>query len=188
MLALLALVLFSCKNKDEKHNTNQEKTLDHPNNIVDLDTGRNKPLIITENSFMEFMIGDTINSNSKNLKKEIQQNGEGSFPGYALLDSKGEEIGFIFPKNNNDNIIGIIQISSSEYQTKAGISVGSTYEDLKNKYPNLETHGSEIESRTSSIVGGLSFQLDVYFNTYQIDESKIKPSTRIIKINILGTP
>lgn len=188
---IFILVISSCKNKSAKPHpdriTTTEKDIENRDKISDLKTEDDQLFLITKNSFMGFKIGDTINSTSNNLKTEIQKNGEGAFPGYALLDTNGKKIGFVFPKFNTDNIIGSIEINSPDYQTKEGIAVGSTYKDLKSKYPNLETHGSEVESRTSSQVDGLSFLLDIYFNTYQIDESTIKPSTKIMKISILGS-
>lgn len=141
-------------------------------------------LIINENSFLGFKIGDKIISESKNLKKNKQENGEGSFWGYEIFNDKGEKVGFIFPKHNDKRVINIIEINSPEYKTKSGIGVGSTYQDLKNKYPNIETHGSEVESRTTSNVEGMYFELDARFNTYEIDESKIKSTTKITKITL----
>lgn len=191
ILTIISAMLLSCKEKSIKKQTDQvtinEKKVEEKNNTTDLKKERNKSHIITESSFLGLKIGDSINLKSKNIKKETQENGEGFFPGYVLLDDNGKRVAFIFPKYKTDNIIGIIEISSPNYKTKEGISIGSTYEDLKKHYPNLETHGSEIESRTNSRLGGLSFLLDTYFGTYEIDESKIKPSTKIKRISILGT-
>ncbi|MCL7765289.1 hypothetical protein MPF19_17845 [Polaribacter sp. Z014] len=182
ILTIISVIFFSCKEKSIKKQTDQGTI-----NETEVEEKNNKSLIITENSFLGLKIGDSINLKSKNIKKETQENGEGFFPGYVLLDDNGKKIAFIFPKHKTDNIIGRIEISAPNYKTKEGISIGSTYEDLKKYYPNLETHGSEIESRTNSRVGGLSFLLDTYFGTYEIDESKIKPSTKIKRISIRGT-
>lgn len=181
-LILISVFFLSCKEKNIKKQTTTTTITKQP--VIEK---KEKSHIITENSFLGLKIGDTINLASKNIKIATQENGEGSFPGYVLLDNNRNKIAFIFPKHNTKNIIGSIEISSPNYKTKEGISIGSTYEDLKKHYPNIETHGSEIESRTSSRVGGLSFLLNASFNTYKIDASKIKPSTKIKKINILGT-
>lgn len=142
---------------------------------------------IIEDSFLGFTIGDSIHVKSDNIKKTFQKSGEGSFVVYSILNEKGDAIGAIIPSYDNDQIIGSIEISSPDYKTKEGIHVGSTFIELKNTYPDIETHGSEIESRTTSRVGGLFFLLDVYFSSYIIDESEIAPSTLVKKIYIQGS-
>ncbi|MEZ7498169.1 hypothetical protein QO200_05390 [Flavobacterium sp. Arc3] len=187
ILVMAFTVFSSCKEKDQKQETTpeqmeQESSKDYI--AADLQNGEINTNLITENGFMGFEIGDKIDPKSKYLKKSVQRNGEGSFDGYAILDNDGDEIGFIFPKYENKEDIGMIEISSPKFKTKNGIGVSSTYQDLMKTYPTIETHGSEIESRTNSTIGNMSFQLDVPFATYTIDESKIKPSTTILKISI----
>ncbi|MCR1027034.1 hypothetical protein NQT66_19615 [Cellulophaga baltica] len=191
LIFIITAILSSCKdgrtgNQLKKTDT-PEKEIKSINEKNNLKSDNNKQLLITENSFLRFTIGDSVNLESKNLNKIVQQTGGGSFTSYSILDENGKEIGTILPKFNDDKIIGTIEVTSKEYKTKEGIAIGSTYQDLKRHFPNLKTHGSEIESRTTSNAGGLSFLLDAYFNAYQIDESKIKPSTEIKKISIKGT-
>ncbi|WP_303317327.1 hypothetical protein Q4Q34_01400 [Flavivirga abyssicola] len=187
-IIIALIVLSSCKDTEKEKNTipveKIESDISNNNKSPDVQTRDTNRFIISEDGFMGFKIGGEIDSKSKYLKKSVQKNGEGSFNGYILLNDNGDEIGFIFPKYDNKKIINMIEISSSKYKTKEGISIGSTYQDLKNHYPNIETHGSEIESRTTSKTGNLSFLLDIAFNTYEIDESKIKPLTKIKKITI----
>ena len=153
IILLVAIIFISCKEKTPKQESNTIKTTKKEVLV-------NDKYLIYNNSFLDFKPGDTIPVNSKNIIKDIQKNGEGDFKGYTLLNDAGEKIGFIFPKHDNSQIIQMIEISSSDYKTDKGISIGSTYEELKNKYPTIETHGSEIESRVSSRVGDLSFLLD----------------------------
>lgn len=165
--------------------TTEEVKEDLPNEELE-----NKYLL-TEDGLSNISIGDLVKQHEQHLKKAVQENGEGSFPGYDLLDDNQEKIGFVFSKDDNNtykegDLIGYIEIYSPLYKTKEGIGVNSTFADVKKAYPNAETHGSEIEGRTSSSIGGLSFRLDTYMSTYEIDESKIKPSTKIIDVGILG--
>lgn len=147
--------------------------------------------LITENGLVNIKIGDTIIQHKKYLKKAVQENGEGDFPGYDLLDENQEVIGFVFSDDDNNtykenDLVGSIEIYSPLYKTKEGIGVNSTFENLKKTYPQAKTNGSEIEGWTSTNLGGLSFRLDAYFNTYEIDETKIKPSTKVVHIGIWG--
>lgn len=144
--------------------------------------------LITETGVMGFEIGETIDLSSKNIKKSTWETGEGSFPGYALLDDNGEEVGFIFPQYKDETKINMIQLSSSKYKTKEGLGVGSTFADLKKLHPTIETHGSEVEGSTGSTLGGLGFKLDIYFWSHEIDESQIPASTEVVQIYIQGKP
>lgn len=142
--------------------------------------------LITESGLSFITIGGAISDYSKHLKESVLENGEGSFPGYDLLDENQETIGFVFAKHDDENLVGQIEIYSPLYKTKEGIGINSTFADLKMAYPEGKTYGSEIESRTSMEVGELSFRLDVYFSTNEVDESKIKPSTKVLQISVNG--
>ncbi|UZO80040.1 hypothetical protein NBT05_13920 [Aquimarina sp. ERC-38] len=191
ILLLTLTVFYSCKEtqkQPEKEGTEviePKISTDAVDNLKDSKIDTTEKTTITQNGFYGFKIGDKINLKSKNLQESVRKNGEGSFLGFDLMDDKGEKIGFILSEPDNQEIIKVIEISSSKYKTNKGIGIGSTYQELKNQYPDIETHGSEIESRTTSKVGNLYFQLDTAFNTYEIDESKIKPSTLITSIFLL---
>ncbi|MCP4438230.1 MAG: hypothetical protein GY810_04735 [Aureispira sp.] len=150
------------------------------------DLSSDNKFLITASGLSFIKIGALISDYPKHLKEGVLENGEGDFPGYDLLDENQEKIGFVFPKHDDESLVGPIQIYSPLYKTKEGIGIGSTFAELKKAYPNRETHGSEIESRTSTEVGGLSFRLDAYFSTHKIDESTIKLSTKILQISISG--
>lgn len=184
-LAILTLGFFSCKESSKNEKTLEDIEITNetsqPNSIVK----KIDDCEIRQSGFMGLEIGEEIASNPQNLKKDIQENGEGSFSGYTILNKEGEKIGFVFPNAKDSATIGIIEISSPNYTTEKDIKIGSTYEELKNAYPNIETHGSEIEGRTHAIAGNLWLRLDAYFTTYNIDELKIKPNTKIKKILIV---
>lgn len=141
--------------------------------------------IINENSVEGIKIGDTFIDHSDKFKRATQENGEGTFEGYNIMDKNANVIGFAFADKSDKSKIVMIEITSSKYKTNEGIAVGSTFGEVKEAYPNSETYGSEIESRTSVKAGNYYFLLEnIAFNTYKVDESKIKPSTKIKIITI----
>ena len=199
LLGMISLVAFSCKNNTKnvaKANANTEIVEDEEDEEMeddeeDLEDAEDTeyeedPMTISEYGFMGMTPGDEINTASKNLRKAIQKNGEGDFVGYELLDDKGKVIGFLFPDEEGESVIDMIEVNVKGYTTQENIGVGSTYKDLKSAYPDIEVHGSEVESETSVEVGGLLFILDAYFNTYEVDESKIAPTTKVKQIFIRG--
>lgn len=196
IIGILGIISCNQENKAPETQTTSDSTTiatvpaEDPKKDLPNEELENKYLL-TEEGLTNIKIGDLVKQHEQHLKKAVQENGEGSFPGYDLLDDNQEKIGFVFSKDDNNtykegDLIGYIEIYSPLYKTKEGIGVNSTFADVKKAYPNAETHGSEIEGRTSSSIGGLSFRLDTYMSTYEIDESKIKPSTKIIDVGILG--
>ncbi|WP_053981930.1 hypothetical protein [Marinagarivorans algicola] len=203
MLTVAATTLIACKAQEPAPvmNTAIEQKATADAKILELKVAKIqepevKPAVVTvkptsqvfieNDGILGFKIGATIDVESKNLKKSVQENGEGDFEGYLLLDNSGEEIGFVFADHKHKNIIKMIEINSPKYTTKEGITIGTTYQEFKAMYPHSIAHGSEIEGRTHSQVGNILYQWDVYFGHYNIDQSKIKPSAKIIRMMIQG--
>ena len=120
------------------------------------------------------------------FKKAILETGEGEFNGYEILDSLTKKRD-AFLHVSDDSLINHIEIFSPKYKIIEGIGVNSTYGELINAYPNIETHGSEIEARVHSTIGNISFRLDVESTYYNIEDDNdlvLKPSTKIIGVVI----
>ena len=120
------------------------------------------------------------------FKKAILETGEGEFTGYEILDSLTKKRD-AFLHVSEDSLINHIEIFSPKYKIIEGIGVNSTYGELINAYPNIETHGSEIEARVHSSVGNINFRLDVestYHNIENDNDLVLKPSTKIISVVI----
>ena len=162
------------------------------NNEIKLDS----QYLITENGFiMEgtlFEIGGLIKE-SKNVLKTVIQTGEGDFNCFEILSDSGEKMARIYcledlyqNKMIEPYTISSIEIISTKFKTSMGFGVGSIYRDLKEAFPILETHGSEIESRTYSSyrTSRISYRLNIEFNSYYIDESLIDPSCKVIMVHI----
>ena len=131
-----------------------------------------------------FQIGNLLQKDSENLVSFVKKTGEGNFNAIRAIDEKRKEIA-ILHLDTNDRI-KLIEVTDSRYKTDKGIGIGNTFEQIKVAYPDSETHGSEIEGRTTVSVRGMSFLLDAYFNTYKINEKQIKPSTKIKEVVIKG--
>lgn len=119
-------------------------------------------------------------------KKTILETGEGDFTGYEILDSLTKKRD-AFLHVSEDSLINHIEIFSPKYKIIEGIGVNSTYGELINAYPNIETHGSEIEARVHSTIGNIGFRLDVestYYNIENDNDLVLKPSTKIISVVI----
>ena len=120
------------------------------------------------------------------FKKAILETGEGEFTGYEILDSLTKKRD-AFLHVSEDSLINHIEIFSPKYKIIEGIGVNSTYGELINAYPNIETHGSEVEARVHSTIGNISFRLDVESTYYNIEDDNdlvLKPSTKIIGVVI----
>lgn len=186
-LSLVLFIFTGCKQRTETIQSQEEISETSDNEVSTEGNESVDFLSIRPDGVLNVSLGDRLDQ-FENLNKTIQQSGEGSFTVYEIYDPNGNNIGFARPSRSNPNEIGSIEITSSNFKTDKGIGVGSTFQDLKNAYPNSETHGSEIESRTTSSVGGLSFLLDAYFNTFSIDETLIDKNTKVKRVIINNYP
>ncbi|PQJ80138.1 hypothetical protein [Polaribacter porphyrae] len=182
LIMLLTLASFtSCKN--QKKTSNQLASNYDNTSYVDFEI--DAKYLITEVEVDGVKVGDSYKSHSKRLEKIDNKNGKEIFKRFNLLNKDDEKIGFVYINSFDKKSINKIEITSPKYKTDKGIGVGSTFEEVKENYPNSETHGSEIEGRTTLMAGDYHFLLEgVFFNSYQIDESKINPSTKIKMITI----
>ncbi len=151
---------------------------------VNIDSITKDLILIKEHSFYKISPGDSIVSHKKKLKKEELKNGEGDFNVYTLYGEKNSKLAIIHPDPVKKGLIRSIEIISREAKTEDGISIGMTFGDLIKKYPEIVVHGSEIEGRTYANHGNISYLLNVYFNTYKVEKSKIKRTATIKSITI----
>ncbi|WP_439130158.1 hypothetical protein [Polaribacter sp.] len=139
--------------------------------------------LITEVEVDRVKVGDSYKTHKNKLKVAAIENGEDFFNVYDLYNSNNEKIALVYMDPYDPKTINTIAILSPKYKTEKGIGVGSTFKEIKETYPECEVHGSEIEGRTVVMVGDYHFLLEgVFFDSYIVDESKIKPSTRIKEV------
>jgi hypothetical protein len=141
---------------------------------------------ITAMGYRGIILGDAIKKHGAYVKKSTMNTGEGSFEVYKITDKENNPAGYLMADSKNKLLVGSITVESTKARTEEGIKVGSTFKDLLKAFPNIEVHGSEIESRTYAKAGNLSYRLDVANNTYEVDKAKIKPTTKITEIVISG--
>lgn len=180
----LPMIFLSCgiiqKTPDNKENYTNE-IIAESQHYVRTDS---LDYLISKTSFMGISLGDKISENSDILQKGVYKCGEGDFDVYYIINENGEQIGHIYPENENEPTVDNITISSPLAYTKEGIRIGSCYKDICKVLTGFEVHGSEIESRTHVSDGNFRYRLDIYFNTYDVDSDEIPEETKIIEIYI----
>ena len=139
-------------------------------------------LHITKNSFDGIKIGSKIASH-KNLKKNILKTGEGDFESYIIQDANAQELGYLLPDPKNSKLVGDIVITTENASTQKGSTyVGITFKTLKEIFPKIEVHGSEIEGRTHASANGIMYRLNVENVDYNINIKKVPNTAKVIEI------
>lgn len=182
LVFLLALIAFtSCFHKKKKFNN---LAILYKNNIYQ-ETEVDTQYLITEVEVDGVKVGDSYKTHKRKLKKISQEEQYKFYRDFDLYNKKKEKIGYVYLDPFDKKSIKTIEIISPKYTTDKGIGVGSTFYEVREKYPTSETHGSEIEGRTTVMVGDFHFLLEnVFFNSYNVNESKIHPSTPIKMITL----
>jgi hypothetical protein len=139
---------------------------------------------ITSTGFRGIEVGDAIAKHGDYIKKTKLKTGEGSFDAYEIKDFENNPAGYFLPDPKNKLLVGDITVQTPKASTDKGIKVGDTFKDLLKAFPNIEVHGSEIESRTYATIGKLTYRLNVANNTYDLDKAKIPATAKITEIVI----
>lgn len=152
-----------------------------------------KDHVLAESEFQGVKVGTPLaaleQKFGKKLYKAVMKTGEGDFEYYSLRNETGQEIAQFFL--TDDKRVRMIETTSPLWKTTKGIHVGSTLSKLRDAYPYLEIHGSEIESRTSasSPATKWTFRIDASFGSYELSPKElasISPETKIRAIFLLG--
>ncbi len=151
--------------------------------IISVETTRTG-LLISEDAFRGIRVGDDIAQHSDYIQKQQLRTGEGEFEIYRIKDFNNNPAGFFYPDSKDENKVGSITVESPKAATAEGIRVGSTFGELLKKLPELEVHGSEIESRTHAMFKNLSYRLNIANVEYDVAVEKIPASTEITQIII----
>lgn len=118
------------------------------------------------------------------LVKGVLENGEGTFEIWDIMDETHGKIGYVMEHPMEKGKVGGISITSDKVETGDGLRVGSTWANIVGKFPDTQVYGSEIEGRTSAVVGRYSYQLDERHWQYELDESKIPPTAKVEEIGL----
>lgn len=194
LFCLLALLITSCQpTASTAENTDSavtednltEETATPKEDKPAVETAvTNSKLLITSKSFMGIQPGDNIIDHQAYLKKDLLQTGEGDFEIFQINDPKGTSVGYLHPDPNDEELVGMIVVTSPEARTEDGLSVGMTLGDLRSKLTDYEIHGSEIEGYTAAYHGQFSYQLDSRNWEYDLDASTIADDVKILEITL----
>jgi hypothetical protein len=143
-------------------------------------------MLISSTAFRGIQVGDAISKHNTTdyVKKTKMKTGEGTFEVYQIRDFENNPAGYFMADPNNKLLVGDITVETPKASTEKGIKLGSTFKDLLAAYPKIEVHGSEIEGRTYASVNNISYRLDENIFTYEVDQKKIKSTTKITEITI----
>lgn len=181
-------LLVACSNENDNNNKQpskkDEKVQPTENKTVEETVPTRAQLTITSTSFRGISVGDNISQHTDYIQKETLQTGEGDFEVYRIKDFNNHPVGYLIPDPTDVTLVGDITIESPTANTAQGIKVGSTFEELSKAIPNIPVHGSEIEGRTYAIDNNLAYRLNAAHFSYEIDPSKIAPTTKITEISI----
>lgn len=143
-----------------------------------------KSLLTTLPSFLGMQSGDKLSDHQDKLKATVIKTGEGDFEAFAIYHDE-KRVGHIYPAIQNEAKIGSIVITAPIAATERGIKVGSTWGELKDNFPQIPVHDSEIEGQIFANHGHISYKLNVNFWSYELTDEQltsIKNSTEIIEI------
>lgn len=178
---LLAAFCSACQVKPaQNENANPVASTEEKNDSLSLHPN----LIIANNSFLGISPGDTIANHPEHLSAGQLSTGEGDFDVFRIIDASGNDLGYVMPDPRDVRLVRSITIVSPLVTTEGGARVGDTYGSLLDKYPELEVHGSEIESRTYASLGRLMFRISEAHARYELKQKDISRSATILELMI----
>lgn len=183
---LLATLLSACAEENTTATTSDSVFAARPAAASVADA--NSLVLISPNSFHGISPGDEIATHEAMLEKGELVKGGGAFTVYNFTDDQGNHLGYLRPDSSDERRVGQVVITSSVPVTTEGARVGMTIGDLRNRYRNLEFHGSESDGQIRASKNQLSFRLDAQNKNYEVDPRSIPLNTKIIDITIQPTP
>jgi hypothetical protein len=128
-------------------------------------------------------VGDVIADNEK-LRKDVLQTGEGDFDIYYFDADDGQPAGYVMEDLQNPILVGDVYVirKGATVPGAKGVKVGDSWGDLRAAFPEVEVHGSEIQSWTYAYVGEMSFKLEASNTEYELSHSDVSDSAKIQEI------
>ncbi|WMX14365.1 MULTISPECIES: hypothetical protein [unclassified Aureispira] len=186
LLSGFCALLIGCDNttKTTSLETIEEQTAPYTTSTSTEVPKKEQPLIIYENAFLQVFPGSPIEEHKAIIEEDLLQTGEGDFEIYNIKHNENGVVAYFLADPIDQELVGEIYITSPLAQTEDGIGLGHTFGELLDKYPNLEVHGSEIESQTFANYGNLAFRIDEPHATYDLDINAVSKEAKIIEIVI----
>jgi hypothetical protein len=189
LLFSLSIFYLSCNSQRDGEDETQKEILTIAEEEVEEMAPEEEAIFLEKDGFGEFTVGASIEelASAGKLKKDLLQTGEGDFDIWTIQEEDFGEVGYVMEDYQQAGRIGSLHITAEAIRTVHGLGVGSTWEELKKKFSSATAHGSEIEGYTSVEADGFVFELDVRHWSYDIDQSKIDPKTKVTAL-IVMTP
>lgn len=192
-LIYTSLILgVACNNGEKSSEVASVEVLNNDTLTTDVSTKENSStssnLLIERNQFYGVQLQDSFFELLKKypgrFEKSVKRTGEGSFNVYKIIGEDGAHLANIYPDQKDENLVGQIEIISSDAKTENEIQIGNTFKDLSMKEGTLEVHGSESEGRTYASKDGIYYRLEMNHFSYDLEKSSIQPDIKIIEIVI----
>jgi hypothetical protein len=136
-------------------------------------------LAFSEKGVEPFMIGGKVPAEAEGFVFQDYYEPESMREG-KTVSKNGEDL-FVFVIEEGTDKIDGIQIISDKIRTKENIGVGSTVEELKKVYKELDFHYNEFEQEARFFIEKGKYMM--LFNFYSSD-GKVKPSDKIARIYV----
>lgn len=181
---LFGLLITACNNPNTSTTESEEITTPESPQSMPTENEQPKAVILKANGINGISSGDQIATLTDQgiLKKGELKTGEGDFEIWNIMDKNLGKIGYVLEHPQLEGQVGQIHITSDAVKTENGLGVGSTWADIRAAYPSAQVFGSEIEGITAAVVGAYHFQLDIRNWSYEVDEAKIEPDTKVTEI------
>lgn len=153
------------------------------NTTID-EAGEEDPYLVSNGFFLGMHPGLPIVDFAGGLRKGSLATGEGDFEVYYIDGAEGNELGYLMPDPQDEDMIGNIFITSPDVVTELGARVGLSFAELQKRLGPLEVHGSEIEGRTHASKDGVWYRLNTVNFSYELDPAAIDPTTKVTEIVI----
>jgi hypothetical protein len=192
-LALLLLFLISCSSNPDTitETTDIElptvKTDDSKTDInaIIANSDADDPYMLSNDYFLGMTPGGSLADFIDVLRDGELKTGEGSFKVFYIDGAEGDELGYVYSREDGNGSINQITITSPKVVTEDGIRVGTSFNELTQQLGEVEVFASEIESRVYATKGGTTYRLATNGIAGQTSAEDIKGDVKVLQI-ILG--
>jgi len=181
-LTLFAALLFAnCQNNTDTTQAPDEKIRGRGSS-----EDKGPQCVLSKDNLLGIRIGDTLEVIGKRSKPALipdkVKNGEGEFQTYLFTATNKEKVRIYPIEKGGKQIVHLLEYSGAGCQTEKGVGVSSTLAALRQAYPDLTVHGSEIEGRTTATGGGWRFLMGDQHFTVDVDINSLNPDIRVTAI------
>ena len=122
---------------------------------------------------------------SNRFTKGVLQTGEGDFDVYWVEgDNHDNSLGYVLPMDFVDQgeLVHMMVVLSPKHKTVEFMGVGHTLAELRQAYPTLSVHGSEIEGYVFASAPNYDFKLDMHDMRSDIPLEELDPEVKVTEV------